>query len=117
MLCFRGSETAPQRRYQKATMDRTGDWAAGRNSVETLQKHLMQTKSSGREYFNHGWLFYLTDTFVISLQNIQATLCDLTDEQVRSKLPDVAVESTAAHGLAPGGPNEPGIENPAISLR
>jgi anhydro-N-acetylmuramic acid kinase len=127
------------RRHQATAMDRNGDWAAAGQIHAALLNDLMRDpyfnatppKSTGREYFNLGWLLDRRETAGISPQDIQATLCDLTARTIATavlehagdtqrllvcgggvhnrhmmhrlavNLPNITVESTENYGLDP----------------
>ncbi|EOS96846.1 anhydro-N-acetylmuramic acid kinase [Erwinia tracheiphila] len=73
--------------YKKESYDRGGRWASGGNvSYPLLQKMLADPwfalagpKSTGREYFNRGWIEQQLASFPdLSAQDVQATLVELT---------------------------------------
>ncbi len=126
-------------RHLAARMDTDGRWAAaGRVNTDLLEAMLSDSyfrqpppKSTGREYFNAGWLTAYTENSGCSVQDVQSTLCELTArsiardilthaasvnrvlvcgggvhnrqlmDRLAACLPGVAVESTAACGLDP----------------
>jgi len=126
-------------RHLAARMDTGGRWAAaGRIDADLLEALLMDPyfslpppKSTGREYFNAGWLSAYLESSSCSARDVQATLCELTarsvardiltyaatvqqvlvcgggvhNRQLMNRLaacmPGVAVASTGAYGLDP----------------
>lgn len=120
-------------------MDAGGRWAAGGRIDTALLESLLADpyfrlappKSTGREYFNAGWLTAHLREHACSAQDVQATLCELTARSVAADirahapatqrvlvcgggahnprlmdrlavaLPGLSVESTAALGVDP----------------
>lgn len=99
--------------------DNNGDWARSGQVNKSLLAEMLADpyfkrpvpKSTGREYFNYAWLQkYLTSYLNLSVQDIQATLAELT---IRSSFDQVLLYDKADCLLVCGG----GAKNSYLMVR
>jgi anhydro-N-acetylmuramic acid kinase len=127
------------RQHLQAAMDNNGEWAATGQIDHALLESMLTDpyfpaippKSTGREHFNPDWLSRYTAQSGASVNDIQATLCELTAQTIATaiqahagsagrlivcgggvhndhlmgrlaaNMPALALESTAAYGVMP----------------
>jgi anhydro-N-acetylmuramic acid kinase len=106
-------------RHLATRMDTDGHWAAaGHVNTELLEALLLDPyfrqappKSTGREYFNAGWLSAHTENSGVSAQDVQATLCELSARSIAQDILGHAASATRI--LVCGG----GVHNPQLMNR
>ena len=106
-------------RHLATRMDIDGCWAAAGQVNAALLEALLgdpyfrlpPPKSTGREYFNAGWLSAYTQYSDSSAQDVQATLCELTARSIARDIQ--AHAATAQRVLVCGG----GVHNPLLMKR
>ncbi|MCG2634991.1 MAG: anhydro-N-acetylmuramic acid kinase [Gammaproteobacteria bacterium] len=81
-------------RHQGQAFDAGGHWAASGEPSQVLLNQLLKEpyfsrsapKSTGREYFNLGWLESHLPGTDLNPEDIQATLCELTAQSITSEI-------------------------------
>lgn len=96
------------------TMDKAGQWAAGGKINSNLVSAMLADpyfqlpapKSSGREYFNSGWLNNLLSRFPgVGTQDVQASLCELTASSIANTIKDTCPETEEIYVCGGGAHN------------
>ncbi|EOC1308680.1 anhydro-N-acetylmuramic acid kinase [Cronobacter dublinensis] len=106
-------------RQQGKPYDKDGEWAAGGTVVRPLLQQMLSDpyfsapapKSTGREYFNYGWIERQLSLFAgLAAQDVQATLLELTASTIAR---DVQLSGGAERLMICGG----GGRNPRLVAR
>ncbi|MBD9249955.1 MAG: DUF890 domain-containing protein [Cronobacter sakazakii] len=106
-------------RQKGKPFDKDGEWAASGNVVQPLLQKMLRDpyfstpapKSTGREYFNYGWIERQLSSFAgLPAQDVQATLLELTASTIAR---DVQLSGGAERLMICGG----GGRNPRLVAR
>ena len=118
---LRGFDTGPgnalmdewNQLHNRTDFDESGSWAASGTCQDALLNELLTDpyfasappKSTGREYFNTGWLqrFNLN---AITPQDVQATLCHLSAHSIANAINDYATGSSEVYVCGGGVKNK-----------